>query len=94
MFPHIKLDKNDYHGVVVTNDLAYWEQMAELQPDEIKKFKTASFKDKSILYQDEALQIGFKSKLIYENVENFKMFLKIILYYDNRGQGDIVDLEN
>lgn len=62
--PHIKIDKNDYDGTIVSNTLNYWEQMHQYEPEQIKRFKQANFKDKSILYQDNFIQIGFKSKLI------------------------------
>lgn len=58
----------------------------------MKRFKFGNFKEKNILYQDNALQIGFKSKLVYENVENFKVFLSMTIYYDNKTQRDITEV--
>lgn len=85
----IKLDKNDYDGTIINNSLSYWEQISDLNPQHLKRFKVANFKDKSILFQDNCIQVGFKSKLLYENFENFKVLLKIIIYYDNNTESDV-----
>lgn len=49
----------------------------------LRRFKTANFKGKSSLFENEHLQLGFKSEAIYDEVNGFKVIIKIELYFGN-----------
>jgi hypothetical protein len=49
----------------------------------IRRFKTANFKGKSSLFENEHIQIGYKSEPIFEEISGFKVLIKIELFLGN-----------
>lgn len=58
-----------------------------------KKFRKANFKPKGILFENEHLQIGFKSQAIYEDLQSFSVFIRIGIYIGNKLHDPISKIE-
>jgi hypothetical protein len=50
----------------------------------VRRVKASLFKNKYILYEDESLQVGFKSTPIYEKVDKFTTMLNFELFFGNK----------
>lgn len=90
---HIKVTKDDYTGSMV-NSSNY--DLSDMSLDQgWKKFRKANFKHKGILFENEHLQIGYKSQAIYEDLQSFSVFVKIGVYIGNKINDTIskVDVE-
>ena len=48
-----------------------------------RRYSTSNFKGKGSIFENEHLQIGFKSEAIYEEVSGFRVLLKVELYFGN-----------
>jgi hypothetical protein len=46
--------------------------------------KASLFKNKYILYEDECMQVGFKSTPVYEKVDKFASMLDFELFFGNK----------
>ena len=55
----------------------------------IRRLKASLFKNKYILYEDQAIQIGFKSAPIYEQVQKFQVMLNFEIFFGNKTKSDI-----
>jgi hypothetical protein len=83
-----------YTGIVAPMDLTYARQLLEMSEAQgIKKFKASNFKEKSLLFEDKIIQLGFKSAAYYERLESFKAFLKITMFFGNKTGDQITHFE-
>jgi hypothetical protein len=48
-----------------------------------RRFSTANFKGKGSIFENEHIQIGFRSESIYEEVGGFRVLLKMELFMGN-----------
>ena len=48
--------------------------------------KKSNIADKGILFENQLLQIGYKSEPCYEEVNGYTVSLKLILYYGNKSE--------
>ncbi len=55
----------------------------------IRRLKASLFKTKYILYEDQAIQIGFKSAPIYEQVQKFQVMLNFEIFFGNKTKNSI-----
>lgn len=54
------------------------------QEQGLRRFKVSLFRNKYLLYEDDALQIGFKAEPIYERVDKFSSMVCFELYFGNK----------
>ena len=50
----------------------------------MRRLKASLFKNKYILYEDECMQVGFKSAAIYEKVDKFTCMIDFELFFGNK----------
>ena len=55
----------------------------------IRRLKASLFKNRYILYEDENIQIGFKSSPIYEKVQKFEVMLNFEMFFGNKTKNSI-----
>jgi len=68
----------------IIENLALYQQLKSITKNQgLRRFKTANFKGKSSLFENEHLQIGYKSSALYEEVSDFKVMIKIELFFGN-----------
>lgn len=68
LHPGAKPTRQEYFGFLVPMGIDYYSQLREMNPKQnLRRFKTSSFKDKSLILEDDYLQVGFKSKPIYDS---------------------------
>lgn len=53
----------------------------------------ANFRDKYPLFENESMQIGFKTESIFEEYDGFNTFLSMELYLGNKSSRQIRNLE-
>lgn len=59
----------------------------------MRRAKAALFKNKYILYENECLQVGFKSAAVYEKVDKFASMIDFELFFGNKTARAISKLE-
>lgn len=50
----------------------------------MRRLKSALFRNKYVLYEDDCLQVGFKSTAIYEKVDKFTSMIDFELFFGNK----------
>jgi hypothetical protein len=50
----------------------------------VRRLKSSLFKNKYILYEDDCIQVGFKSAAIYEKVDKFTSMIDFELFFGNK----------
>lgn len=58
-----------------------------------KRFKIGNLRYRYPLFENESMQIGFKSEVIFEEYDGFNTFLQIELYFGNKTTRQIKELE-
>jgi hypothetical protein len=62
------VSRNDYAGILVPVGIDYHNQLRNMSPAQnLRRFKISNFKDKNLILEDQHLQVGFKSKAVYEH---------------------------
>ena len=86
-----KVSKDDYSGRYIDHINYDLSDMSLGQG--WRKFRKSHFKDKGILFENEHLQVGYKSQAVYEDLQEFKVFIKIGLYVGNKCNEQISRLD-
>lgn len=70
--PNPNIRAKSYEGEVVTENLELSRQLESMKKEQgMRRLKASLFKNKYILYEDECIQLGFKSVAVYEKVDKF-----------------------
>lgn len=95
LHPNALPPRRDYFGKLVPTGIDYYNQLKEMSRGQnLRRFKTSNFKDKSLVLEDDHLQVGFKSKPIYEMQEgHLRIFLRITLFFGNKGDEKLSNVE-
>jgi hypothetical protein len=93
--PNAQPAQRNYFGTTVSMGIDYYSQLQQMSKGQnLRRFKTSNFKDRSLVLEDEHLQVGFKSKAIYETQEGqFRIFLRLTLYFGNKGDERLSNVE-
>lgn len=59
----------------------------------MKRFKTSNFKEKSPLFENDHLQVGYKSQALYENINGFSHFVFLNIFIGNKTDVNIKDFQ-
>jgi hypothetical protein len=58
-----------------------------------RRFKLSNFRKKSILFENEHIQVGYISQAVYESIDEFKHFLLLNLFVGNKTEDSIKELQ-
>lgn len=86
--------RNDYAGTIIPMGITYYSQLRDLDPGQkMRRFKVSNFKEKSLIFEDNNLQVGFKSRPVYEETDTLRIYLNFTVFFGNRGNAPISNMK-
>ena len=63
------------------------------QDQGIKRFKLSNFKERSALFENQHIQVGYKSQVVFQNKDMFSRFISLNIFIGNKTQELIKDFQ-